>query len=71
MGQADGTGDSLWWSVAARNKRSVTIDLRTRTASSSSATSSSHADILVENFRPGTLERWGLGWEDLSRSAPS
>ena len=70
-GHADVTGDSLWWSVAGRNKRSITVDLRTPGASSSSATWSRTADILVENFRPGTLEGWGLGWTTLSAVRPS
>ena len=58
-GHADVSGDSLWWSVAARNKRSVTIDLRPPRANNSCATSYAQADIVVENFRPGTLERLG------------
>jgi formyl-CoA transferase len=63
-------GDSLWWSVAARNKRSVTIDLRTSEGQQLVRDLVVTADILVENFRPGTLERWGLGWEDLSAIRP-
>ena len=69
-GKTDGTGDSLWWSVAARNKRSVTIDLRTSEGQQLVRDLVMHADILVENFRPGTLERWGLGWDDLSAIRP-
>jgi formyl-CoA transferase len=69
-GTTDGTGDSLWWSVAARNKRSVTIDLRTPEGQQLVRDLVLQADILVENFRPGTLERWGLGWEDLSSIRP-
>lgn len=69
-GRSHGSGDSLWWSVAARNKRSVTIDLRTADGQQLVRDLVAHADILVENFRPGTLERWGLGWDDLSAVRP-
>ena len=69
-GHADVTGDSLWWSVAGRNKRSITVDLRTPGGQQLVRDLVAHADILVENFRPGTLEGWGLGWEDLSAVRP-
>ena len=69
-GKSDGTGDSLWWSVAARNKRSVTVDLRTSEGQQLVRDLVAVSDILLENFRPGTLERWGLGWEDLSAIRP-
>lgn len=67
---SDGAGDSLWWSVAARNKRSITIDLRTAEGQQLVRDLVATADILVENFRPGTLERWRLGWDDLSAIRP-
>ena len=69
-GHADVSGDSLWWSVAARNKRSVAVDLRTPEGQQLVRDLVAHADILVENFRPGTLEKWGLGWEGLSALRP-
>ena len=69
-GHADVSGDSLWWSVAARNKRSVTIDLRTAEGQQLVRDLVAHSDIVVENFRPGTLEGWGLGWEQLSALRP-
>ena len=69
-GHADVTGDSLWWSVAGRNKRSVTVDLRTPDGQQLVRDLVAQADILVENFRPGTLEGWGLGWDDLSAVRP-
>jgi hypothetical protein len=69
-GHADVTGDSLWWSVAGRNKRSITVDLRTPGGQQLVRDLVAHADILVENFRPGTLEGWSLGWEDLSAVRP-
>lgn len=68
-GHRDG-GDSLWWTVAGRNKRSVTVDLRTPEGQQLVRDLVADADILVENFRPGTLERWGLGWADLSALRP-
>jgi formyl-CoA transferase len=69
-GKTDGTGDSLWWSVTGRNKRSITVDLRTPEGQQLVRDLVVRADILLENFRPGTLERWGLGWDDLSALHP-
>ena len=54
-------GQSLWWPVVARNKKSVTCDLRSREGQDLARRLVATADVLVENFRPGTLERWGLG----------
>lgn len=59
-------GKSLWWPVVARNKKSVTLNLREPEAQELARRLIADADILVENFRPGTLERWGLGWDRLS-----
>jgi formyl-CoA transferase len=58
-------GKSLWWPVVARNKKSVTADLRTAQGQDLVRRLLANADVLVENFRPGTLERWGLGPERL------
>lgn len=58
-------GKSLWWPVVARNKKSVTADLRTEQGQDLVRGLLARADVLVENFRPGTLERWGLGPEQL------
>jgi len=58
-------GKSLWWPVVARNKRSVTCDLRTVEGQDLVRRLIADADILLENFRPGTLERWGLSPESL------
>lgn len=69
-GRALPKGESLWWSVIGRNKKSVTVDLRTQRGQTVAARLISRADILVENFRPGTLERWGLGYEKLSANNP-
>jgi formyl-CoA transferase len=63
-------GTSLWWYVQSRNKKSVSLDLRCKTGSDIARRLASEADILIENFRPGTLEKWGLGWEELSALNP-
>jgi formyl-CoA transferase len=63
-------GKSLWWPVVARNKKSVTLNLREREGQEIVRRLVRDADILIENFRPGTMERWGLGWEDLSAINP-
>ncbi|SLN67008.1 CaiB/BaiF CoA transferase family protein [Roseisalinus antarcticus] len=63
-------GKSLWWPVVARNKKSVTINLRTPEAQEMIRDLIRDTDILIENFRPGTLERWNLGYEELARINP-
>jgi CoA-transferase family III/Hydantoinase B/oxoprolinase len=63
-------GKSLWWPVVARNKKSVTADLRTPRGQDLVRRLLEKADVLVENFRPGTLERWGLGPEQLWEQNP-
>jgi formyl-CoA transferase len=63
-------GTSLWWYVQARNKKSVTIDLRATEGQEIARRLAREADIVVENFRPGTLEKWGLGYESLAASNP-
>ncbi len=63
-------GTSLWWYAQSRNKRSVTIDLRREKGQQIVRELARRADVVIENFRPGTLEGWGLGWEDLSRLNP-
>lgn len=63
-------GTSLWWSVQARNKRSVTLDLRSPEDQQIVRELAAKADIVIENFRPGALEKWGLGYKDLSASNP-
>jgi formyl-CoA transferase len=57
---------SLWWSVQARNKKSVTVNLRVREGQEIIKKLAVDADIVVENFRAGALEKWGIGWEHLS-----
>lgn len=61
---------SLWWSILARNKRSVALDLRTEEGQSVALRLASQADVVVENFRPGTMERWGLGPEHVRELNP-
>jgi len=58
-------GKSLWWPVVARNKKSVTCDLRTNDGQELVRRLVRHSDVLLENFRPGTLERWNLAPEQL------
>ena len=69
-GVEGGVGDSRWWQVTGRNKRSITIDLRRSEGQALVRTLAATTDILIENFRPGTLERWGIGWEALSAINP-
>ena len=63
-------GVSLWWAYANRNKRGVTIKLSHRWGREAMLRLLDDADVLIENFRPGTLERWGLGWETLHERNP-
>lgn len=60
-------GTSLWWQVQSRNKKSVAIDLKTETGQDLVRKLAGTCDVVIENFRPGTLEGWGLGWESLSK----
>ncbi|TDD79870.1 CoA transferase [Actinomadura darangshiensis] len=63
-------GMSLWWPILARNKKSVTLNLRTPEGQALARQIIAEADVLVENFRPGTLERWGLAPADLQAANP-
>jgi formyl-CoA transferase len=63
-------GTSVWWQAQSRNKESICIDLRTPEGQQLVRTLAESADVLIENFRPGTMEKWGLGWEDLHRINP-
>lgn len=64
-------GESPWWPIVARGKRSVTLDLRQAAGAAVLRRLLAHADVLVENFRPGTLERWGLDPSVLGDQHPS
>ena len=63
-------GNSLWWYAQARNKKSVAVNLRDPQGQAVARALMRDADIVIENFRPGTLEKWGLGYEDLAREKP-
>jgi formyl-CoA transferase len=63
-------GTSLWWHVQARNKQSVTCDLRQPEGQEIVRRLARRSQIMIENFRPGALEKWNLGWDVLSRDNP-
>jgi crotonobetainyl-CoA:carnitine CoA-transferase CaiB-like acyl-CoA transferase len=69
-GQESYQGRNLWWPVISRNKRSVTLNLRTEAGQALLLDLVAKSDAIVENFRPGTLERWGLGYERLTEVNP-
>jgi formyl-CoA transferase len=63
-------GTSVWWQVQSRNKRSIALDLRSAEGQDIARKLIAEADVLIENFRPGTLEGWGMGWDALSAINP-
>jgi formyl-CoA transferase len=69
MGQSK-DGHGLWWKVVGRNKRCITLDLHDEDGKAAFLALVDQADVLIENFRTGTLEKWGLGWEALSERNP-
>jgi formyl-CoA transferase len=69
-GQEKAHGMSLWWPVVARNKKSVTLNLREPAGQAIAMELISKADFLLENFRPGTLEKWNLSYESLRKINP-
>ncbi|MGW0859784.1 CaiB/BaiF CoA transferase family protein [Streptomyces sp. NPDC002690] len=64
----DGVG--LWWKLLGRNKRNLTLDLSSPGGREVLLRLAAETDVIIENFRPGTLERWGLGWEELEAVNP-
>jgi crotonobetainyl-CoA:carnitine CoA-transferase CaiB-like acyl-CoA transferase len=68
--ETDDAGTSYWWRSLARNKRCITLDLRREEGRDVARRLAARADVLVESFRPGTLERWGLGPEALFADNP-
>jgi len=64
-------GTSLWWYSQSRNKKSITLNLKSEQGQQIVRDLVRDADIVIENFRPGTLESWGLGWDDLSKINPN
>ncbi len=63
-------GTSVWWQVQSRNKRSVALDLRCSEGQELCRRLAGEADVVIENFKPGTLEGWGLGYEALASGNP-
>jgi formyl-CoA transferase len=63
-------GTSVWWQVQSRNKRSIALDLRSGEGQDIARRLIAEADVLIENFKPGTLEGWGMGWDALSALNP-
>ena len=63
-------GTSVWWEAQSRNKQSVCVDLRQEEGQEIIRLLAAQADVLIENFRPGTLEKWGLSWEALHALNP-
>lgn len=63
-------GTSVWWQAQSRNKQSVCIDLRSKEGQRLVRRFAESADVLIENFRPGTMEKWGLGWDELHAINP-
>src|SRR6185503_19306609 len=63
-------GHSPWWPVIGRNKKSVGLDLRTPEGKEIAKALIAKADVVIENFRPGTLEKWGLSYETLAATNP-
>ncbi len=63
-------GTSVWWQVQSRNKRSIALDLRSAEGQDIARQLIAQADVLIENFRPGTLEGWGMDYETLSKTNP-
>jgi len=70
FGTASPNGDGYCWLSEARNKQSITLDLRQPEGAALFKRLVETADVVCENFRPGTLERWGLGWETLKEINP-
>lgn len=63
-------GTSLWWASMSRNKRSITLDLNLPQGQAIARRLATKVDILLENFKPGTLERWGMAFETLREANP-
>jgi len=63
-------GTSVWWQAQSRNKQSICLDLRVKEGQAIARKLALEADVVIENFRPGTLEKWGLGWEELHKVNP-
>ncbi len=64
-------GTSLWWSVQARNKKSLSLNMKQQRARDIARRLALEVDIIIENYRPGVLEKWGLGYEQLKAINPA
>ncbi len=69
-GRARAGGKAVWFAVVGRNKKSVTLDLRQPAGQALARRLIAQADIVVENFRPGTMEKWGMGYDALAAENP-
>jgi formyl-CoA transferase len=69
-GQQKKNGQPLWWTVLGRNKKSVTLDLRKLEGQAIARQLIAKSDVLIENFRPGTLEKWGMDYATLAKDNP-
>ena len=69
-GQLTPDGESLWWSVIGRNKKSVALDVRSDAGRLAILRLVALSDVVIENFRPGTLEKWGLSYDILKQANP-
>ena len=69
-GKARHNGKSLWWPIQSRNKKCITLNLRVEEGQQMLLELLEHADVVTENFRPGTLERWNIGYDRLSEVNP-
>lgn len=65
-----GRNKPVWWPVVARNKKSITLNLRDEKGQALARKLIDGSDFLLENFRPGTMEKWGMGYEELSQTNP-
>ena len=64
-------GNSLWWSIQSRNKKSITLNMKDKRAQDIARRLALDADIVIENYRPGVLEKWDLGYEQLKAINPA
>lgn len=64
-------GTSLWWSVQSRNKKSITLNMKDERGRAIAKKLALEADIIIENYRPGVLEKWGIGYEQLKLENPA
>ena len=69
--ELDEDGDSFWWSSMARNKKSITVNLKSEEGKEIVRKLASKVDVIIENFRPGTMEKWNIGPEDLKKNNPN